>query len=157
MTRFIRAIYTFSDGTDTWDTKVIMDIERAHHLSSAQASALLLPVGDDAEEDAFYVQAGEWKGGLMSPPPGVRTVGEAFTVKASDWREEVRLAWARGKKEAGWRDAKPSSLTRVRCDRCCGTGYKCRYPNTGKRKIATFNCPTCGGRGEVYRYVVDAE
>jgi hypothetical protein len=150
MTYYIRAIHTFTDGGTTWTTKCVLDITNVHHLCSAEKMALLVPVND---EDCFYVKAGERRGGeWLAAPTGVQTVGLPFGV-----RDGVRAAYLRGAQAKGWKNAKPSSLQHVRCDRCCGTGTKYRYPTSGKLRIVAYPCPACDGRGEVYRYAEDAE
>jgi DnaJ-class molecular chaperone len=45
--------------------------------------------------------------------------------------------------------------TMERCEPCCGTGTKYRYPRSGG--IHAYPCPSCNGRGEVPAKVPVAE
>tara|TARA_R110000868_G_scaffold3086_11_gene20640 strand:- start:1136 stop:1576 length:441 start_codon:yes stop_codon:yes gene_type:complete len=146
MTYYIRAIF-HADGS-TWTTKCVLDVTNVHYICSAEKMALLVPVND--EEECFYVKAGERHGSLLAPPVGVYTIGLPFGVRGN-----VNAACKRGAQAKGWK-AKPSTLRYVCCERCSGMGTKYRYPGVARRMVA-YNCPACGGGGEVYRYVEDAE
>lgn len=150
MSEYIRCIFTFESGDDKCEVKCVMQVDQGYRICSAERTMLLLPLAD---EDAFYMKAGEWRGSLLSPPAGVQTFGTTFKVKGGSAREEITEALAKGRK--GWRGIKPSTLRAVSCERCFGRGSKLRYPKQNVTR--SYPCPACEGRGEVYRYAADGE